>query len=209
MSFSSGNNKTKQSSTSDPTFNYAGATDLLDSLLSNSQQTTDANDTKIQGLDFLKSLVAGNPFESEMSEPLTNQIQSIINERNNNLGRDLASTRSQFYRGPAGRNLMAVDDAFVRNKLGTDRIISDLIQGQYNQDRALATNSANNLVTTGLTDFNQTLSLLSLLRGSKGTGTSRTSGSGFTLNVPELLGAAGGLMGGGIAPTSGSGVAPA
>lgn len=183
MSFGSSSSKTNYNS--NPTFNFPGAKDLAASLVSSGEGIVGRGDQyKAQGLDFLSGLVSGQPFRSEMSDPLKNQIESIINERNNDLGRNLAQVRSQYYRGPEGRNVMALDDAFVRNKLGTDRILSDLVQDQYNQDRSVAGNAASNLVTSGSSDFNQVLSLLSLLRGQSGS--SKTSGSEFEISLSDI-----------------------
>ena len=170
-----GKSKTTNSYSSEPTFNTPGASGLLESLINKQQGNLESSQGfREQGLNTLSSLITGDsPYNP--SEGLTNYIQSIIANRNNELRPQLASTRSQYYRGPEGRNLMALDDAVVKNKLGTDEIIAGLLQDQFNQDRNVTGNAANNLISASAMDDGQVTSLLSLLRGEKGKGTQRTS----------------------------------
>jgi hypothetical protein len=178
-----------------PWFTVPGTRAFADSLLSRSTENLldPGNSYRQQGLDFLSGLVNGEPINWKPSAELEDSLNSIRQASDAALPGQLANTRSQYYRGPAGRSMMALDDSLMQNKAQRDLSMSQLMQQQYNQDVGVMGNAANNLINTDASDFAQAMDVARLLIGEKGSGSSMTSSG---LGTGQMLGGLGGFLGG-------------
>lgn len=179
-----------QSTKSTPTFNYPGAGGLVDSLLGRTQSKLAGTDDQYGAKGFLQSFM-NNAAAYQPNEYFQNYINSINANADNALPDELARTRSQYYRGPAGRNMMALDETLLNNRLRRDEQTGQLFANQYNQDSNNRLNSAVKLLGFDQTDMGSALALAQLLRGQQGTSAGSSNQSGFDLG--QILMGAGGL----------------
>lgn len=185
MSFSYGKSKNKSSSYSDPTFKFGDSGKLANEAISTSRNNLNTGYQQ-QGAGFLQGLVNGQGFNFQPSSTLSRLISSINNQSSYDLPQQLAQTRSQYMRTPAGSQAFGLDDTVLKNQLARDTLISQLLQNQYNQDLGMATQAAGNLVNIDDNNFTRAMQILGLTRGEKGAGTSSTSGSQFGVTLKDI-----------------------
>ena len=192
---SGGSQKVDTSYSREPTFNFSGTKDFAKGLLGRANESLFNPDDqyKEQGQQFYSDVLRGEPIRWRPSDQVTAMMGTIRETADQALPEDLANARSQYYRGPAGRSLMGIDDSLVRNRLGRDADINSLLMQQYNQDVGTMFNSANNLVQTDASDFAQAMQVANLLIGEKGKGAQNSSS---TASTGSILGGLGGLVGG-------------
>lgn len=192
---SGGTQKVDNSYSRQPMFTVPGTESFADSLLSRSQQNLFGNDQvwRDQGLNFFSDVLSGEAPRFRPSGELNNLINSVRETSDLALPQELANARSQYYRGPAGRSMMALDDTLLQNRIGRDANINSLLQGQYNQDMSFMGSAATNLMQGGAQDFSEAMQIADLLIGEKGRG-SQNSSSG--ISTGSMLGGVGGILGG-------------
>jgi hypothetical protein len=192
---SGGNQDVDTSYSREPTFNFPGTEGFAKGLLSRANERLFNPDDqyKEQGQQFYSDVLRGEPIRWRPSDQVTAMMGTIRETADQALPEELANARSQYYRGPAGRSLMGIDDSLVRNRLGRDADINSLLMQQYNQDVGTMFNSANNLVQTDASDFAQAMQVANLLIGEKGKGAQNSSS---TASTGSILGGLGGLVGG-------------
>jgi hypothetical protein len=181
---SGGSQKVDTSYERRPWFTVPGTEPFADSLLQRSGQNL---------FSFLSDLASGEPVRWRPSAQLEESINSIRQASDTALPGQLANARSQYYRGPAGRSLMALDDSLMQNRAQRDLDISRLMQNQYNQDVGMMGNAANNLINVDASDFAQAMDVARLLIGEKGKGAQQTQSG---LSTGQALGGLGGFLGG-------------
>lgn len=198
---SSSETSSSQRSTSNPTFGHMeGLEDFAQILLGNARSSAQAGSPyKDDAYDFLSSLMGGEPMDFQINPALQNSLNSIREQADMVLPDELASARSRYVRGPAGRSAMAIDETLSNNRIRRDANINNLLASQYNQDVSNRANAANNLIRSQNADLNQNLQLLSLLSGREGTqvGSSSSEGSSFgqgLTNLGRLGSAASGIL---------------
>lgn len=126
-----------------------------------------------QGFDVLSSLAAGEPMDFNISDPLEGLITNIREQADQSLPDELAQARSQYFRAPAGRSAMALDETLLNNRIRRDQMINNLLQNQFNTDRNTVANAANNLLTGEFGEQQLDLNVLSALAGNNQIGSSR------------------------------------
>ena len=136
-----------------------------------------------------------NPYTQQLTDSIRNNFQQ-------NLDNQLASVRSQSVGSPVGRTQIAIGDTIARNVGDLETGIAELLNNQFNTDRArgdsVQQNSAAQLNQGNLAGNQNALSLLGLTKGTDQSGSSKSlsvgTGSSQTQNQGSIMDDISGIM---------------
>lgn len=198
MSFfnKSSTGKQSQQTSSKPVWEYGESGKLADAFINRGNEYMNQGPSQGSrvGQNTMMSLAQNNPDWS-----VNPQLQSALDANSamseNQLGQALNQARSQYYRAPAGRAAMGIDNAVSENNLARNQFNTQAMLGQYNQDLARMGTAAGNLLSQDNAEMARYLQMLSMAKGTKGasTGSSSSSSSDPLGTIGGLLGGAGGL----------------
>ena len=171
-----GSNKSKQSQSSNPTFNLPEA-----------RRTLNLTESRVNELGqpnpFFQGVVGQDPGNNPW---LSDFIGAQQGQTMRGIGEGLAQIRSAGSRGGRGRSELN-QGRFITDALSNfNQQALGLRANQFNQDRQMQMTAANQLVNQQLSELQATMAFLDMLRGQEGQGSQRgtTMGANVGFSIP-------------------------